>query len=363
MEVGIAGAGAIAMGYAALLSKGGHVVSVWSPSGVRTAALLEGTPLRVTNAIEGEFSPSVCTGPQDLAKNDVIVLALPAYGHRAVIDALVPHIEHRHCVIISAHLSFAALYLSKKLAERDLQIPIVAWSTTVLTCKLQPSSEFRIGTIRAKVDMAVVPVRLTDHAHAICVSLFGDRFNIKDDILTIALSNLNPQDHMGTALCNLTRIERGEAWGQNTNLTPAVGRLLEALDQERVSIATAFGKTVRTIFDHYRLSFDVSGNSVSEMSLTLAERGNDPFGPKDVNTRYILEDVPFGLVPTLFLAELAGVAAPLHKSGVEILSACYGRDLAGDNDLLGEIEQLDLPRLMQLIVGGYPTASSAGLRP
>ncbi|MBY5760138.1 NAD(P)-binding domain-containing protein [Rhizobium leguminosarum] len=357
MKVGIAGAGSIAIGYAALLLQHGHTPLFWSRSRERTAAASLGEPLTISGAITTEFRPLLCATAEELGEADVIVLALPAYGHRFVIDALVPHLTSRHSVIISAHLSFAALYLAKKLAERGIEIPITAWSTTVLTCKPRSANAFNIGAVRAKVDMAALPARFAQRAHAVCTNLFGDRFDVKDDIITIALSNLNPQDHMGIALCNLTRIERGEDWGQNSNVTPAVGRFLEALDLERLAIAAAFGKTVRSTFDHFRLSFDISGQTVSEISSTLVERGSDPAGPKSTDTRYVLEDVPFGLIPTLYLARAAGVPAPLHESGVQILSACYGRDFAAENDLLPEIGPLDLPTLTRRAVEGYPVAA------
>jgi opine dehydrogenase len=203
----------------------------------------------------------------------------------------------------------------------------------------------------------VLPARRTDEARAVCEELFGDRFLIKDDMLTIALSNLNPQNHMGIALCNLTRIERGEAWGQNTNVTPAVARLLEGLDRERLEIAAVFGKTVRTIFDHSTLTHRISGGSVAEVYANLAQQGKDPVGPKDINTRYVLEDVPFGLVTTIYLARMAGVAAPLHTSGVTILSACYGRDFTADNDLLSELGLVERDLLVRVATDGYPVAS------
>lgn len=353
MRVGIAGAGAIAMGYAAFLVKQGHSVSVWSPSGRGTAELTNGIPLTITGAVEGEFRPEVCESAEHLAANDVVVLALPAYGHRSVLEALIPLIRRDHVVIISGHLSFAALFLAKRLSERGIEIPIVAWSTTVLTCKQRGVNTFNIGTIRAKVDMATVPVRLADAGHTTSTTLFGERFNLKDDVLTIALSNLNPQNHLAVALCNLTRIERGETWHQNTNLTSAVGNLIEALDRERVAIASAFGKDVRTVFDHYQLTHGVTGLSVGEAAAAVTARGNDPMGPKSLDTRYLLEDIPFGLTVTLFLAELAGVDAPLHQSGVNIISACYGRDLAQGNDLLGECGPLTRKNLLERVANGF----------
>lgn len=210
MQVGIAGAGAIAMGYASFLLSRGHGATLWSPSGQSTASFGEGTPLEVTGALEAEFRPSISSSAADLASNDVIILALPAYGHRMVLDSLIPHLQSRHTIIISGHLSFAALYLSKALSERGIEIPIGAWSTTLLTSKAQSPTHIRIGAIRAKVDMAALPASRANEVLALSNELFGDRFLIKDDILTIALSNLNPQSHMGIALCNLTRIERGD---------------------------------------------------------------------------------------------------------------------------------------------------------
>jgi opine dehydrogenase len=48
----------------------------------------------------------------------------------------------------------------------------------------------------------------------------------------------------------------------------------------------------------------------------------------------VTEDVPFGLWPTLCLARAAGVEMTLHAGGVALLSALYGRDFPGENDIL-----------------------------
>tara|TARA_E500000305_G_scaffold56929_2_gene45393 strand:- start:1107 stop:2201 length:1095 start_codon:yes stop_codon:yes gene_type:complete len=355
MDVGIAGAGNIAMAYAALLELDGHKAKVWSPSGRGTEALTAGRALNIEGKIEGDFYPKVATSAKELAEVDVILLALPAYGHRRVIDALVPYIEARHTLIISGHLSLAALYLARKLADRGIQIPIVAWSTTLTTSKPRGEpNQYLVRAIREKIDMATIPATSTNQALETCVALFGNRFNVKDDILTIALSNINPQNHLAIALCNLTRIERGENWGQNTMAaTSTVGGYIEAMDGERLAVANAYGKTVRTILDHYRLSFGVEEMSVAAASAKLVENGGDPTGPGDLETRWITEDAPFGLVPTIYLADLAGVPVPLHKSSLTIINACCGRDFAAANDILPELGLLDLKALPALLKGGY----------
>ena len=218
-----------------------------------------------------------------------------------------------------------------------------------------------VSTIRAKVDIATIPVSASERGMAICRELFGDRFVQRDDALAISLSNLNPQNHLGIALCNFTRMEHGETWGQNENNTDSVGRLLEALDAERLAIAEAAGYKVRTIREHYNLSFHVEPGPVGEMARQLAARGNGGNGPNTTDTRYVLEDAPFGLHPTVLLGKMAGRPATLHQAGVDIFSALYGRDFAAENDLLGEIglEAMSLAELKSLVRDGWPRKRAA----
>lgn len=174
MQVGIVGAGAIGMGYAAYLMERGHTPSVWSPSGARTTFLTAGRPLKITGVIEDQFTPAVCETPEALAINDAIIFALPAYGWRSVFDQLLPLLEARHTIIISGHLPFAALYLSKKLAEKGLQIPIAVWNTTALTAKAPTAFDrVRIGRIRSKIDLVVITSALSDRGREVCEDLFA----------------------------------------------------------------------------------------------------------------------------------------------------------------------------------------------
>ena len=356
MRVAILGAGAIAYGSAAFLAREGHVPVLWSPSGTRTKELAAGAPLTASGQIEGAFKPAIAASAAEAARNaDAVMIALPANGHRRVIDAVAPHLADGQVVLISSHCSFGALYLAKALAARKVKVPIVAWSTTVTTGRQRGLSEVSVSNVRKKVDASVLPVSALERGLSLCRALFGDRFNQRPDILAISLSNLNPQNHMGIALCNLTRMERGETWGQSANTTVAVGRLLEALDGERLAIAGAFGHTVRTIKDHFSLSFNVAPGSVGEMAAAMVARGDGTTGPTTLDTRYVTEDVPFGLHPTVVLGRLAGRPAVLHEAGVRLFSALYGRDFAAENDLLPALglDSMTAASLAQLCRDGY----------
>lgn len=339
IRVGIAGAGAVAFGTAARLSELGHAPTLWSPSGARTRELADGAALTATGAVEREFHPGIAPDAKTLcAENEVILIAVPGYGHKTVMDTVAPHLRADQTVIISSHASLGALYLSDLLAARGISLPIVAWGTTMTTGRQSDYTSVQVNTVRGQVDICVIPEGETKTGLALCQALFGDRFQLRDGLLAITLSNLNPQNHMGISLGNMSRMERGETWSQGQNITPKIGRLLETLDQERLGIAEALGLSVRTIFEHFHLSFHVPIASISEMNAEMHEQGNGGTGPSTADSRYVTEDVPYGLVMTVRLGELAGRPANLHCAGVEIFSAMYGRDFFAENTLLNAID-------------------------
>lgn len=356
MRISILGAGSIAFGMAAYLAKEGHDPMLWSPSGERAKALAAGEALEATGSFEHKSQVRVaknCAEAIDTA--DVVIIAMPGYGHRAAFDAAAPSLKSHQHVIISSHCSFGALYLSKRLAERGVQLPISVWGTTLLTARQQSETSVKINTVRQKVDIATLPQSAIDQGLALCTKLFGDRFVARDGLLAIALSNLNPQNHLGIALLNLTRMEKGEAWGQGEHVTPAVGSVIESLDAERLAIAETFGLSVRTVFEHFSLSFHVPMGSVSEMNQQMHSEGRGGMGPSTIDSRYIFEDVPFGLVPTALLGRMTGKPAMLHEAGTTLLAAATGRDLSAENDLLPELALSDmtLDQLKRLCADGF----------
>src|SRR5262245_11357717 len=125
-RVAILGAGGIGCGAAALLCERGHDVALWSPSGRGTAAFAEGAALQAEGRLTGRYQPRTAADcASAVGDADAVMLAVPGYGHRAVLDAMAPHLRPGQPVIISSHMSFSALYLARLLAARGVTLPIV----------------------------------------------------------------------------------------------------------------------------------------------------------------------------------------------------------------------------------------------
>lgn len=126
VRVAVLGTRAIGLGVAAFLSHGGHVPIIWSPSG-RTGPL---TSVTATGVIEGQFAVRYASSAAEaVAGADVIIITVPGYGHRAVIDSCIPHLVDGQVVIICSHMSLSAFYLMKKCRSK---VTVVAWNTTIL---------------------------------------------------------------------------------------------------------------------------------------------------------------------------------------------------------------------------------------
>ena len=336
MKITVVGGGPVGLSYCALLQQGGHDVCLWSETHPK------GLSLRFEGAFCGDHSIPGAGALEDAVRRaDVVLLARCAQGLQAVLDRIAPILDGQS-VIFSAELSFASIYLKRAMERAGGRAGIISWSTTVATAQ-RNGAGVRVGTVRDLVDMAVSGALTLDEGMALCQTLFGKRFRTVADPMVIGLSNLNPPIHLANTIANLTRIERGEDWDNYQCITPVVGRMIEALDGERLALARHFGFAVRDVFEHYLLTFPgIRRGSVSEMAQQVHERAPGTMGPRRLDTRYVTEDVPFGLVPLCRLGQRAGVSMPLHDAAISVVSTYLGQDFGSRNGMLAVvIDDLD----------------------
>lgn len=332
--VGIAGTGGIGLASAAWLARAGFAVTLWSPRGGGGAAL-EREPLAAHGAFEAEVPVAVAADARELAARcDFLVVAVPMNAHRTVMDALLPHLEPRHRVLVSSMGSLSSLYLFEQALRRGVRLLVGSLGTTTLTARRDSPARVRVMTRRATMGLSALPLSRLPEMLATCRTLFGDVFSAEHDALASALSNINPAAHGPLALFNWTRIERAENWPQYHYMTPQVAGVIERLEAERLALARAFGVEVRTIERHFAESFGVQATRLADIAAELHAKRGGPPGPTDVHTRFVTEDVPYGLVFAAALGRIAGLALPATDTIVAALSLLSGRDWSAANDLI-----------------------------
>ena len=341
MRVAIVGAGPIGRATAAYLAHHGHEVGIWSPSG-RSLAGLAPDPARqdalllsYEGALAGRVSVTRIGAAARLGDYPVVVIGIPGDAYPSVLPPVIDALSAEQLVIVSGALSLAPLWIRQRMSSRGTApAAVVAWGTSLGTARRTPTADVLLNTLRTRFDLAAVPASAAALALERCRELFGDRFNLADNVLAVALANVNPIAHAAEVLPNLTRIDRREDWPLFGCMTVSAARICAALDRERLEIADAFGAKVRSIEEHYRLSYHVEGADIAALAAAIEVKYPGALGPKTLEHRYVLEDVPFGLVFLEALAFSARVPVPNISGSIALISSACGRDFRADNPLI-----------------------------
>lgn len=366
IRVAVLGTGPIGLGCAAMMLSRGHDVVAWSPRRNLPAGSVR---VEVEGVLQQSSNLKVAaTCAEAVSGAAVVLVAVPGAAYEIVLSALGACIKPKQSVIISSHIPVGAIFLSRLLASRGIpayEIPILAWGGSLLNgtadgCKVS------IRSIRSEIDVAAVPKSSSMSIVDQCSRLFGNCFYVHDGLMAAALSNDILQKHLALALYNLPRMKKSETWNHSADSTAAVTRLIEALDDERLAVADAFGIVAPDLWKHRRRYSCAADGSMKYTETNHVVGGGGLFGVPEEDSPHELE-MPFSLAVMVLLGQVSGRPMKVHEAGLEILSEAYGRDFASENDILPALglERMNgrqLCSIMEFGWGQQPEADGVAMR-
>lgn len=295
-------------------------------------------PFAQDTAIELEFAGGG-TAPARLARvgtdartllrgAQIVLVAAPAFAHAAMAEFTVDHIEPNAIVVLFTG-GLGALEWHTAALHRG-----GAPAFTLVETSSLPYAARRIGPHRVRlllrvseISVAAFPAERKDRALGALAALFPG-VSPGRDLLEPMLRNVNGVVHPPVMILNVTSVEdrSNRPWFVwRDGVTPAVAKAIEALDQERVSLATAFGLQIPSAAEEQsRMGYGPRG-SLCE-TLTGSQVLRDIEGPHDMRHRFFTEDIPFFLAPWLDLAHMAELRTPLAEAFVRIAGTLCGAD-------------------------------------
>ncbi len=293
---------------------------------------------------------------------DVIMVVVPAFAHRWMAEACAPHLRDGQVVVLNPGRTGGALEFRSVLRERgvEAQVFVAEAQTLVYACRISGPARVRIAGLKRRVPLAALPASDTPKVLEKVGALYP-QFVPAANVLETGLSNIGAVFHPATVLLNANRIEAREEFEFYRGMTPTVARLLEAVDAERLAVARAFGLELDSAADWLLRAYEgVRGETLYErIQSNEAYRGIK--APKSLEVRYVLEDVPTGLVPFASLGELAGVPTPTCRALVDIFCALLGRDFWEEGrtaEKLG-LAGMSADEIMEFVNTGVKGASHA----
>lgn len=289
------------------------------PAGItlqfRGAAAYTAGPIPVSNDVAGAGDA------------DMVMITLPASCYDAMFDELIPELRENQIVVFFP-ASYGAVKLRMRLREErpGLDITICEAVSFPYVCDMGEGAVIHVHDVKSRLRLAATPYPRTEEMIGLLSGIFRGLVPAKN-VLETSLDNINGVLHPLPVLLNMEGVERRLQSFRHfiDGVTPAVGRLLELMDAERIAIGEAYGLALTPTLEQLKSYYGANGEK------TIAEYVSSPDGPyPDVkafglDSRYIIQDVPFLLVPAAAFGKAACIPTPVMEITMRLAELVMGR--------------------------------------
>lgn len=264
--------------------------------------------------------------PAAIEGAELVVACVQRGSHRSLGQALAQCLRDDQMLLLNPGSLGGALEISTIFRDAGRPQPLIAETSTLAHCARPTPGGVRILLEVGFVRLAAFPATNTGHMLAALRPLYPF-FSRAHSVLETGLYNGNPVLHPAIALLNAAAIENNTGGFRfyGDGMSPAVARLIEAVDRERLALGHAFGLD---LLPEPVVSLR-QGYGPSDDYLTCY-RDSEIFGPllapNTLDHRYMHEDVGEGLITWLALADVAGVTLPTADALVTLAETVTGRD-------------------------------------
>lgn len=347
MEIAVLGGGNGSLAAAVDLTEQGHRVRLWRRDPGTVAEMQAAGPITLKDHA-GSRPVEIAQITSDLAEAiagaALIVCPAPADSHPDIGARLAPLLTDGQVVFLPPG-TFGTYMMAKAMRDAGnaadasfAEAGTLPW----LTRKHGPQT-IAITTRASRLPTGVLPLKNKDHALAVIRQAFP---SVEDtgDGLSGALMNAGPIIHPPLILMNAGPIEHFERWDiHNEGTQPAIRRVTDALDAERIATreALGYGGPHFPLIDHYTTSNWMYGNLAHDK---LTDSGDWRERLILTEHRYMVEDVKLGLAFLVSVADWAGVSCPVARGVLALGGAICGEDFNQTGRTLGNFGLTELSR-------------------
>ena len=337
MRVAVLGAGNGGVASAFDFAQHGHHVTLYAPPqyGENLVAVRNAGGIRASGDLEG-FVPVRYAGTdagEAMEDAELVVLVGPAYATDSLAAEAAPHLRDGMAVLVCPG-SCAGAIAFKRTAGLELDDDgVLVGETSTLPYAVRVTSPGVINVflkLTTDVYLAAVPRSGTDRL----LRMVRDTWPAverADSVFQTTLQNGNPVIHPAVTLLNAGLLERtgGEFLFYEEGVTESVGRMIEAVDRERLAIAEALGVTVLSEpAIGKRQGYMVEENYSTGYSTAPGFLGIK--AQSRLDHRYLTEDVGYSLVFLTDLAARLEVATPVMDAVITTASVVLARDFRAE---------------------------------
>ena len=179
-----------------------------------------------------------------LNQAEMIMVVVPSSAHADIATTVAPHLRDKQIVVLHPGRTGGALEFDKTLHDAGCtaDVTIAEAETFIYASRSDGPAQARIFRIKEAVPMAALPAIRTPGV-VLKINEAYPQFIDGVNVLHTGLNNMGAIFHPALTLLNVGWIEatHGDYQFYIDGATPSVARMLEALDRERVTVASSLG--------------------------------------------------------------------------------------------------------------------------
>ncbi len=346
MRIAILGAGHAGRALAGYLALFGNEVALYNRTLRNVSAIKEAGGVQVTGVIEG-FAPLACVS-DDMAEivlgSDIVIVTIPAQAHRFIAYELSTWVNDGQTILIMPGATGGALEFSR-IFEQCVNLGDILLGeaqTFSFVSRIVDSTTVLVSKIKNTVRVSALPAA-DNQKFVQSLSRMPLSFEPAESILETSLGNVNAMLHPVPMLLSTGLIETqcGGFLHYHDLISKTVGKMIEAIDSERIGIAKALGIHSATLLEWLAEAYDAKGDTLYDCLRSIDTYDNVRCAT-DLKHRYIHEDIPTGLVPLASLGEFVGVPTPTINTIIDLANHIFEEDFR----LIGRtVDSLGLSRM------------------
>ena len=292
---------------------------------------------------------------------DVVIIVTGGNAQATVARSLAPLLRNGQVILLIQGNTGGSLIVRRALNDAGCPAEI-----DVAEMDNYPYSSWRLSPTRIRpivrkhwLQIATFPGKRIGAVFPRLSSLFPEAV-AAPNILYTGFTNANAMLHVANCVANAGRIESGDSYKfYAEGVTPAVARLYEAINAERVTVAAALGAAVPTLADWFDRVYGVHEATLVETCQRLTYNSDGPYQatgtPRSLDHKFITEDVPAGLIPMSALGKAAGVRTPAIDALIEIVRNMTGKDFAAEGRTLERLglTGMNRPQIRAVVEEGF----------
>ena len=328
-RVFVCGAGHQGLSMAAHLALNGIKVTLWNRTLNHIQKIVETKTIFCNGSINGIARIEKASSKIQEVVSDFVMVATPSSAHRDVARKLAPYVHKNMIVVLNPGRTFGAIDFANTLKECGVkEMPKIAETQTIVyTCRKSSSDNVVIYALKNDVKIAAMYKKDMDYIMDRMPDCLKQHFGIVDSMAVTSFSNIGMILHCAPVLMNIGWIETEKVDFKYyyDGISESVASFLEKMDSERMAVAKAVGFEVESVTEWLKRIYHVEGKTLYEcIQNNLKYKEID--APKSIQCRYILEDVPNGLVPIEYVGIQLGVLTPNITTIINLANGVLEQD-------------------------------------